>query len=129
MYEWILSDPDCCQHIRQLNTEKTLFEVYQIQSMGREERFKVIHAFVDLNDYDIHSSEFYHEYIVPYGYDSLSDVFKIYGDFGEQILAEIIVEMEALDWSPVCNGTYQKCQSYIEKAIALHALANGNKLM
>lgn len=129
MYEWILSDPDCCQHIRQLNPEKTLFEVYQIQSMGCEERFKVIHAFVDLNDYDIHSIEFYHEYIAPYGYDSLSDVFKIYGDSAEQILAEIIVEMEALDCPPVHHGTYHQCQSYIEKAIALHALANGNKLM
>lgn len=122
--EWILTDPDCCQYICQLNAEKTQFEGYQIVAADEDEMFfAVVHAYVDLEDYDLNSIDFYQKYLIPYCYGSLSHVFRIYGDDSQRILAELIMETEIFEQFVVGYGTYDQCENYILSAIKMDSLA------
>lgn len=118
--KWILTDDDCCQYVKQINEGKTQFEAYQILRLNDDDNgCEVIHGYIDFDDYDIHSREFYHDYLMPYGYESLGDVLRIYGEDFEQVLAEIIFETEIFDSLRVCNGTYEQCANYIRTAMEL----------
>lgn len=130
MERWICTDPDCCQYIRQMNAGKTQFEGYQIAAENEDETsFAVVHAFVDLEDYDLNSREFYQDYLMPYCYDSLSHVYRVYGERFQQILAELIMETEVYEQLKVWHGTYEACEQYISLAIKLDALAPGQSMV
>lgn len=130
MEKWIHTDPDCCQYIRQMNAGKTQFEGYQIAAENEDETsFAVVHAFVDLEDYDLKSQDFYQDYLMPYCYDSLGHVFRIYGDDFERVLAELIMETEVYEQLKVWHGTYEACEQYISLAIKLDALAPGQSMV
>ena len=130
MEKWIHTDPDCCQYIRPLNAENTQFEGYQIVAMDDDETsFSVVHSYVDLEDYDLNSREFYQDYLMPYCYDSLSHVYRVYGERFQQILAELIMETELYEQPKVWHGTYESCKLYISTAIKLDALAPGRPMV
>ena len=96
MKEWILTDDDCMQHVKEY--DKTTFELIQIlevEKMDDKENCFVCHGFVETADY---SNDERDRVAKTFGYDSFLGLALEYGDdVAGRILAECIFETELFD--------------------------------
>lgn len=107
---WILTDSDTGQHIRPLGGRR-----FECIDMGMKHNgiCYVSRRIIDLNDYKL-DEDFCHSYLRSYGYDSVEDVRKQYGDAADQIIVECIFETEMWEQDNIVYaGTEDACRAYI----------------
>ena len=63
-------------------------------------------------------SEFIHEYLHPYGYESGDELRRIYGDAALQIAAECVFETNARSGQILFKGTLTRCLHYIDAYVS-----------
>lgn len=97
MGPWIRTDG--LQIVRQIDSR--IFELAEIQLVEPPEKYVVVKTEIDLNDY---SEEDILDYIQGYGYKSIADVEKQYGETANQVVAECIFEcLQLIDYSFVSS--------------------------
>lgn len=84
---WILTDVDCMQHIR--DTGNGAFECIQIQEIVPEEEYAVVMDRIELLDYSV---EDILAAIKLYGYDSFDILIRMYGKDTPRVVAECLFE-------------------------------------
>lgn len=115
MAEWILTDDDCSQYVKQL--DDTVFKLIQISSIGYDDEKAVYKETIDLEDFD---EDDIRQILYGFSYDGIEDVQNQYGDASNQIIAECLFE-DRIYWLPHCfQGTYQECEDYIKQYIQNH---------
>ena len=108
MNEWILTDDDCCQYVKQL--DKTVFKLIEVSVFGYNDESAVYVETIDLDDFDEDNIQ---EVIKCY-YENIQEVKKIYGDSANQILAECLFESRVV-WLPhKMQGTQAECEDNVE---------------
>lgn len=116
MGPWIRTDE--LQIVRQLDSQ--VFELAEVQQ-AEPGKYVVVKAIIDLDDY---SEEDILDYIQGYGYKSIADVEKQYGEAANQVIAECIFEcLQLIDYSFVSSP-----YSSQESAEALLRLIEGKPL-
>ena len=102
--KWFCTDADCLQYCK-INDdgtyafiEKVWLDTCELDDGYPDKTYIVKTACIDLKDYDTHDRECA---ICGY-YESLEEVYEIYGDGTEQIIAECIFEQ-------LCDG---ECSTY-----------------
>ena len=88
MSEWVLTDDDVYQHVKQINPHT--FAACQILPCLNQVAFGVI----DLDCYDVDSRDFFEKYLSPYGYRDIESFGTMWGCYENQILAECILEID-----------------------------------
>lgn len=114
--KWILTDDDCAQYLRR--TGNVNYEGWMLAEVADDDTCEVHHAFINLEDYEIDSEDFEAEYLNPYDYTNLEDVYSQYGDELEQIVVECIMETELFETPCSFVGTFDECNRYIVRVIS-----------
>ena len=114
--KWILTDDDCAQYLRR--TGNVNYEGWMLAEVADDDTCEVHHAFISLADYDLSSEDFEAEYLNPYDYTNLEDVYSQYGDECEQIVVECIMETELFETPCSFVGTFDECERYIVRVIS-----------
>lgn len=114
--KWVLTDDGCMQYCRKIGPE-----IYELIEMGEcPEASKHSHyyhrATVNVAE-RLNDEEDVLAIIDDYGYDSIDDVKKLYGDDYGQILAECIFESEG----PI-NGGGHDCKFFNSEAACIKAI-------
>ena len=114
MNEWILTDDDCCQYVKQL--DKTEFKLIEVSVLGYNDESAVYVETIDLDDFDEDNIQ---EVIKCY-YENIQEVKKIYGDSANQIIAECLFESDVV-WLPhKMQGTQAECEDFVKQYIKEH---------
>ena len=114
MNEWILTDDDCCQYVKQL--DKTVFKLIEVSVLGYNDESAVYVETIDIDDFDEDSIQ---EVIKCY-YENIQEVKKIYGDSANQIIAECLFESDVV-WLPhKMQGTQAECEDFVHQYIKEH---------
>lgn len=90
---WYVTDPSCNQRFRTWTYEDGHKEFQYRQDC--EELGKTAEATINLADY---AEENLDNYVIPFGYDNVEEVKKIYGKEWEHIVAECIFETDIFDF-------------------------------
>lgn len=115
MNEWILTDDDCCQYVKQL--DKTVFKLIEVSVLGYNDESAVYVETIDLDDFDDDSIQ---EVVKGYGYRDIQEVKEIYGDSANQIIAECLFESRVV-WLPhKMQGTQAECEDFVHQYIKEH---------
>ena len=114
MNEWILTDDDCCQYVKQL--DKTVFKLIEVSVLEYNDESAVYVETIDIDDFDEDSIQ---EVIKCY-YENIQEVKKIYGDSANQIIAECLFESDVV-WLPhKMQGTQAECEDFVKQYIKEH---------
>lgn len=123
MNEWILSDADGCQVIRE--DESGWYDVLQIIDTMFEPNnppYVLKEIFINLESYLL-DDQFAETYLKPFGYTSAQEVHRLYPGSGDQILAECVAEIEIDDCGEVVKrGTFKECLTALCKITGLSEL-------
>ena len=103
MNEWILTDDDCCQYVKQL--DKTVFKLIEVSVLGYNDESAIYVETIDIDDFDE---------------DNIQEVMEIYGDSANQIIAECLFESRVV-WLPhKMQGTQAECEDFVKQYIKEH---------
>ena len=103
MNEWILTDDDCCQYVKQL--DKTVFKLIEVSVLGYNDESAIYVETIDIDDFDE---------------DNIQEVMEIYGDSANQIIAECLFESRVV-WLPhKMQGTQAECEDFVHQYIQEH---------
>ena len=103
MNEWILTDDDCCQYVKQL--DKTVFKLIEVSVLGYNDESAIYVETIDIDDFDE---------------DNIQEVMEIYGDSANQIIAECLFESRVV-WLPhKMQGTQAECEDFVHQYIKEH---------
>ncbi len=94
------------------NGEKK-WEVYTLHVMPNG-RWGVHYQTVDLAKYDVASGSFQSDYLELYGYDSIAELKRVYGELWYMMAARFVAETELYYAETVCAGTRDFCSQIIE---------------
>lgn len=117
--DWICTDSDCSQYVRQLHVDLQEFgyRIWQtVMQVKINDQYAPVFQLIDIENYNIMSNSFVETYLLPYGYHSVNEIQKEYGDYRDQILAEIIAKTDALEH--ITNITFQswkECDEFIRE--------------
>lgn len=112
MNEWILTDDDCCQYVKQL--DKTVFKLIEVSVFGYNDESAVYAETIDLDDFDENDIL---EVIKGYGYTNIQEVVEVYGESANQIIAECLFESRTV-WLPhKMQGTQAECEAFVNQYI------------
>lgn len=114
--KWILTDDDCAQYLRR--TSNVNYEGWMLTEVSDDGTCEVHHAFISLADYELFSEEFDAEYLNPYDYANIEDLYSQYWDEWDQIVVECIMETELFETPCSFVGTFDECNRYIVRVIS-----------
>ena len=109
---WIQTDDATGQRVQAIAGEPGAYRF--IDTIGlSESQYAVITDEARVSGQDLQDSEFIHEYLHPYGYESGDELRRIYGDAALQIAAECVLETNAYSGQMLFKGTLARCLHYI----------------
>ena len=123
MNEWILTDNDSMQYVREV--KDSTYELIQIEN-DYDEKFKVFHGIIDVKFYIEKDRKSVAEVIAYYygddeDVDSVQDMFDSFGEErAYQLIAEMLFENEIFEMSSMFHGDWEDCQEFIENYISAH---------
>lgn len=104
--EWILTDPDCFQLVR--NPQNEEYEMWKVIPFGDE--WAAVNAYVDLDGY-MFDDTFVKRYLKPCGFESLDDVYWCEDTY--RLIAETIFEVDLPLFEKSMIGTFDECVDFI----------------
>lgn len=110
---WVQTDDATGQHVQAIAGESGAYRFIDTIGLGKSQ-YAVITDEARVSGQDLQDSEFIHEYLHPYGYESGDELRRIYGDTTLQIAAECIFETNARSGQILFEGTLTGCLHYID---------------
>lgn len=114
---WVQTDDATGQHVQAIAGESGAYRFIDTIGLGKSQ-YAVITDEARVSGQDLQDSEFIHEYLHPYGYESGDELRRIYGDTTLQIAAECIFETNARSGQILFEGTLTRCLHYIDAYVS-----------
>lgn len=114
---WVQTDDATGQHVQAIAGESGAYRFIDTIGLGKSQ-YAVITDEARVSGQDLQDSEFIHEYLHPYSYESGDELRRIYGDAALQIAAECVFETNARSGQILFKGTLTRCLHYIDAYVS-----------